>query len=923
MGGLILLTGGSGFLGTQVARRLIEETDHRLVVLVQAPDDAAAIRLLGRAYWDWRELRGHLGDRIEAIAGDLAKPQLGLSPEAYRGLVKTVTHIIHGAANIRLGSPLEVLRPTNVGGTAQVIDLAKAVNADHGLRRLAYISTAYVAGRRTGAIGEERPTGEGGFTNFYEQTKYEAECLVHDAGDEVPVSIFRPGMVVGDSATGYILTFNTFYAPIRQYLVHHQRLMPGGSGLRINIVPVDYVADCIARLTFDPAAAGLTFHLTAPHDTLPTAGALLKAVRKWAAEALGTKPPRCVRSPYSLGAPLLRLKENALASLLPYFNERRVFVRDNVDRLVGRYPLDWRTYLPRLLEYATTRGFMHNSTRTVHEQIMFRLRSHAGKVTFHDIVDGEVKTREASDVREEMLQATAALRAMGIRRGDRVAIVGLNSSRYLTLDVAIGLCGAVSVPLYYTSPPHEIDAILASSRAKLLLVGTPAILSRLSELRASVPVVSFGRGPIPACFDGCVVDWRDFLSRGRMSSEASEAAVDFSDLATLRYTSGTTGAPKGTVFSHAELRWMAQAVVSVLPWATRSGGNRYLSFLPLNHVVEGILCTYAAYNLPGRTDIYFLEDFRALAETLPRVRPTIFFGVPRIYEKAWGQLFGSRIGRLLMRLPRRLRKRALRPLLLHGMGLAHCEQLIVGSAPLGEALLQAYQQAGIEIHNAYGMTEAPLIALNRLGHNRIGTVGQPLPETEVRIALDGEILVRGPQVAAGYDDAAIPSPLEDDWLHTGDLGYLTAEGRLVVDGRRKEMIATSYAKKVSPEKVEALLRAIPGVSETMLVGDQRPYCTALIWVEDPGLSADAMRVIDQGVRAAGRRLAPPERPRRWALLRNDLSIVGGDLTATLKPKRPRVLSRFRPLIDGLYAEPACGDGALHVADIDGTVGAGT
>ena len=922
MGSVIFLTGGTGFLGTQIARRLIDQADRRLIVLVQAADAATATRILRRAYWDWPELRDQVGRRIEAIAGDLTMPKFGLRPNEYAQLVQTVTHVIHAAADIRLGAPLEELRPTNVNGTAHVVEFAKAVKADHGLQRLAHVSTAYVAGRRTGTIKEEPPTGEGGFSNFYEQTKYEAECLVHEAGSQLPVSVFRPAMIVGDSKTGAILTFNTFYAPIRHYLINGERLVPAGSQLRINIIPVDYVADCIARLTFDPRAAGLTFHLTAPHDSLPRADAMLEAVRKWERETLGVKPPQPVEVPYSLGAPLFRLAEGSLAALIPYFNERRDFQRDNVDRLLGPYPLDWRTYLPHLLDYAASRGFMHNSLRTVHEQILFRLASHAGTVTFHDIVDGEIATRRAADVRREMLEAAGALRTMGIEKGDRVAIVGLNSSRYLTLDVAIGLVGAVSVPLYYTSPPREIDVILASSRAKLLLVGTPAILSRLSELESSVPVVSFCRGPLPAALDRYVMEWDDFLSRGTADSEPVEAPVDFGDVATLRYTSGTTGAPKGAVFTHANLRWMAQTVVSLLPWATRKGDNHYLSFLPLNHVVEGILSTYSAYNLPGKADIYFLEDFRGLAKALPNVRPTMFFGVPRIYEKAWAQLSANRFAQLLMGLPDSLERRALREVLLHEMGLARCEQLIVGSAPLGDAMFQAYRHAGIEIHNAYGMTEAPLLALNRVGRNRIGTVGEPLPETEVHIAPDGEIVVRGPQVASGYDDPSIPSPLENGWLRTGDLGHLTEDGYLVVDGRRKEMIATSYAKKLSPEKVEVLLRAIPGVAEAMLVGDQRPYCTALIWVDDARLNHDTAAAIDHAVREASKQLAPPERPRRWALLRNDLSIEGGDLTANLKLKRAPILHRFGAVIDGLYADPPRSADALHLADIETPVGVG-
>ena len=919
MGGLVLLTGGTGFLGTQVARRVLARTDHNLVVLVQAPDSTVAARRLRRAFWDWPELRDSVGGRVEAVPADVSQPRLGLPGGEYERLVHSVTHVIHAAADIRLAAPIEVLRPANVGGTAHVIELARAAHRDHGLQRLAHVSTAYVAGRRTGVVLEEPPTTEAGFTNAYERTKYEAECLVQQVRGELPVSVFRPAMIVGDSETGAILTFNTFYYPIRRYLMDGGRLTPAMPQLRINIIPVDYVADCIARLTFDEAAVGLTFHLTAPHDSLPTVDELLDVLRRWEEDGLGVKPQRRLEVPFAIGAPLLLAADGRLAALLPYFNEQREFRRDNVDRLVGPYTLDWREFVPRLFDYGAARAFMHGSGRTVHEQIVFRLGSHAGRMTIHDVVEGEIRTRQAAEVRDEILTAASALKAMGVRKGDRVAITGLNSSRYLSLDAAIGLCGAVSVPLYYTSPPEEVDSILERSSARLLLVGAPALLARLSELGSAVPVVSFCRGPLPSNLDRYVMEWEDFLSRGAGHPAAIEAPVDLGDVATLRFTSGTTGEPKGTVFTHANLRWLSQAVVGLLPWVTRKNANRYLSFLPLNHVVEGILCNYAAYNLPGECDIYFLEDFHALAATLPNVRPTIFFGVPRLYEKAWAQVSGNRVGRILLRLPDPLERRALHELVLHEMGLEDCAQLFVGSAPLSDVVLEAYQKAGIEIHNAYGMTEAPLVTVNRAGRNRLGTVGEPLPETEVRIAPDGEILVRGPQVAAGYDDPALPSPLEDGWLHTGDLGHLTEDGYLVVDGRRKEIIATSYAKKVSPVKVEVLLRAIPGVTEALLVGDRRPYCTALLWVDGDRVDARAMAAIDHAVREAGDRLAPPERPRRWAILRHDLTIEGGDLTANLKPKRAAILQRYAAVVDALYSGSGADHGELHVADFDRAV----
>jgi long-chain acyl-CoA synthetase len=399
------------------------------------------------------------------------------------------------------------------------------------------------------------------------------------------------------------------------------------------------------------------------------------------------------------------------------------------------------------------------------------------------------------------------------------------------------------------------------------------------------------------------------------------------DLATLRYTSGTTGRPKGVSFQHQQLRWMGQTMASLLPWQARNRTAHYVSFLPMNHVVEGILATYCPFYVPAAVNIYFLEDLKELQRVLPRARPTIFFSVPRIYERIWEALEGNPLGRRYLRLPGgrlagRLGKRALRALLrrqtLRKAGLDRCAQLISGSAPCGEGLLQNFRELGIEIHNAYGMTEAPLVTLNRLGANRLGTVGAPLPQTEIRVAEDGEVWVRGPQVMAGYfDDQAggeTVQPFRDGWLLTGDLGDFSPEGSLVLKGRKKELLKTSYGKYVQPAKVESRLREIPGVAEAMLVGEERPYCVALLWVHAKALDASARQRIDRLVGQVNHGLSHPEQVKRWAVLANDLSVEAGDLTPNLKLKRQAIARRLQAVLEGLYAGIGPAQAVLHMGE---------
>jgi long-chain acyl-CoA synthetase len=966
----VLLTGATGFLGTQIARRLLREADLTIIALVRAENQTAAAHRLSRAWWDWPELVTALtpgvshtggrdgspppvgegdeaglrrGTRVEVLTGDVSAPRLGLDEETYSSLVGRITHIIHTAADLRVDAPIEELRITNVQGTASMLELARLAQRDHGLERYAHVSTAYVAGRQSGAIAEADLTGEYGFSCTYELSKYEGECLVQAAKDELPVSVFRPGMIVGASDTGEIRTFNTFYFPLRLYLTGKLRIIPADPALPVNIIPVDYVADAIVRLTFCPEAKGLNFHLTAPTGSLPRAGELVHFVRAWAREHLGLCLPRPVfiRLPlpqkqywpnresvdHSVTHVQARRKRlwselSGLLTYLPYFNERKQFERDNIDRLLGPYPLNWREFLPRLLAYAVDRGFMHRSERTVHEQLLGRLGSKTRPINYFDIIQGRLVQHSAGEVRREILAAAGALTALGVLPGERVAIVGLNSTRYLALDAAIGLIGAVSVPLYYTSPPTEVDHILSASGARLLLVGAPKILERLREIQADLPVVSFCRGPVPAGLGREVISWEAFLALGEGRPAPLQAPVGFGDLATLRYTSGTTGRPKGVSFQHQHLRWMGQTMASLLPWKARNTTANYLSFLPMNHVVEGILATYCPYYVPAPVNIYFLEDLKDIQRVLPRLRPTIFFSVPRIYEKIWEALEGNPVGRRYLSLPGGRWKRALGALLrwqtLRKTGLNRCAQLMVGSAPCGQGLLQNFQELGIEIHNAYGMTEAPLVTLNRLGANRLGTVGEPLNQTEIRIAEDGEVLVRGPQVMAGYFDE--PSgretvqPFRDGWLLSGDLGCLSPEGSLALNGRKKELFKTSYGKYVQPAKIESLLREIPGVAEAMLVGEERPYCVALLWVQGKVLDAGAGQLIDRLVGQVNHGLSHPEQVKRWAVLTNDLSVEAGDLTANLKLKRQAIARRLEDVLEGLYDGVSPSQAILHIGE---------
>lgn len=911
----IFLTGATGFLGAHAARKILSDDQVDLVVLVRANSIDAACHRLRRTWWEWPDLRAQVGRRVRVLTGDITHDRLGIPGPDYDSLARQLTHIIHCAAGVRLFDPEDELRRTNVDGTLHVLELARAVQVDHGLVRFAYVSTAYVCGDRSGPVAEDGLAPGPVFSNGYEASKYEAEQIVRRAGSELPVSIFRPGIIVGDSVRGAVSAFNTIYYPLRLYLTGNLRVMPASPSFKVEFTPVDYAAEAVVKLTFDPRAEGLTFHLTPPFEKLPRLDALMDQVRRWFEQGMNARLPGVVYLPLGglekavrPAAGVLKGDLENLVRLLPYFRKQPEFSRENTDRLLGPYPYQWQDLVPTLLTYAVERSFWQCGQRTVYEQILLRLQSKTKPVRYHDhagegsLSPAEVQTGEA--VRAQVLAAAAGLKTLGVGPGDRVAMLGPNSTRYFSLVTACGLIGAVSVPIYVTSPLADIDYLLADCQARVLLVGSPEVAAQADRLRFTGLVVDFSRqaGSQPARRGQ--LTWEGLIALGRgETADQVVAPVEMDDPAVLFYTSGTTGLPKAVVYRHEQLQWLAQTLASQYPWHERNRQGSYLSYLPVSHVVEGILAMYSPYFVPAALELHFLEDFKQLQAGLKKTRPTIFFSVPRFFEKVRAAVEQNRLYRLSQALPpgqlRRLLLRLIRRGVLRKTGLLECRQMMVGSAPSDPEMLKFFKTLGIEVHNAYGLTEAPLVSANLLGRNRADSVGQLLPETEISLEHEDEIWVRGPQVAAGYWVNGKIEPFENGWLRTGDTGSLTSDGYLVLKGRIKDVIITSYAKKINPTMLETRLRAIQGVEEAVLVGEGRPYCAALLWVEQWHDTCAAE--IQACLNALNESLAHPEQVRRWAVLPGGLSAADGSLTGSMKVRRAVVSARYQEVIEALYA----------------------
>lgn len=589
---------------------------------------------------------------------------------------------------------------------------------------------------------------------------------------------------------------------------------------------------------------------------------------------------------------------------------------------------------------------------TIPSRLMLQARTRPDAPAYYIKQEGAWVPTAWRDYVIEVRRIAKALMALGLRPGDKVAMLGFNRPEWATLCLGALSAGCVSTGIYATCSAEEIAYIIQHAGVSIVLLEDEQHWRKVDSQRHSIPtlrqvVLMKDAAPID---DQLVITWKELDARAAEVEDANlEERLDAlspDSLATLIYTSGTTGAPKGVMLSHHNLAWTALAGCQMLDV---SDTDCTLSYLPLSHIAEQMISIHISTT--AGAPVYYAQSLATVADDLREVQPTALFGVPRIWEKLysavatrltqtdgfrktlvdWARQTAVQVNQrrnrgdavdLGLRLQYRLANHLVLSKIKKALGLSRARVCASGAAPIAREILDFFASLDIVIHEIYGQSEGSgPTTFNGIGNTKLGTVGTSIPGVEVRIAEDGEICVRGENVFMGYhnDEAATQEALVDGWLHTGDLGEFDEQGFLTVTGRKKEIIITSGGKNIAPTGIETALKSSPVISEAVIIGDRRKYLSALITLDEeaayrflderglacprsvplaelPALHAVIQDVVDE----VNSHLGQVEKIKKFAIVSRNFSIETGELTPTLKVKRQVVCELYKAQIDLLY-----------------------
>jgi long-chain acyl-CoA synthetase len=555
--------------------------------------------------------------------------------------------------------------------------------------------------------------------------------------------------------------------------------------------------------------------------------------------------------------------------------------------------------------------------------------------------------RSFGQVQETVRSLSLGLIDLGVAKGDKVSILANTRPEWTYFDFAALSAGAVVVPIYQTNSPEECQYVLENSDAKVVVVEDDEQMEKIRAVRDQLPLLEHVVRMTGSSEDA--ISLEDLAARGERRDaaewEARWRSVTTEDICTFIYTSGTTGPPKGCIISHGNYRSMLNMVneTSVI----EEGDITYL-YLPLAHSFA-LLIQFGSFDL-GTTIAYWERDPQKILPNLAELKPTYFPSVPRIFEKIYtaassgmekeggikkaifdwsigtgkrmraAERAGRKPGFLLRKSYEFADKQVLSKI--RGLFGGNLRLAVSGAAPISPEILSFFDAAGVLVLEGWGMTETSTAAtISTPDDFKVGTIGKPFPGCEVKIAEDGEILVKGPNVFQGYykNEEATREAIVDGWLHTGDIGEIDADGFIKITGRKKDIIITAGGKNITPANLENEIKQHPLVSQCVVVGDRKPYLVALVTLdpedavayakenglpEDPAelaKNADVQKAIEDHIATINEKFARVEQVKKVAILPRDLSQETGELTPTLKVKRAVVASKHEDEIEKLYA----------------------
>jgi long-chain acyl-CoA synthetase len=552
----------------------------------------------------------------------------------------------------------------------------------------------------------------------------------------------------------------------------------------------------------------------------------------------------------------------------------------------------------------------------------------------------------------EIRTAARALMALGLPAGGKVAMLGFNRPEWVIFNMGAMCAGGAGAGVYTTCSAEEVQYIVHHAEAAAVLLEDAGQWAKIKAKRAELPLlktVVMMKGA-PKIDDPMVLSWEEFNAKATTVAEAAlDERIDRikqDELACLIYTSGTTGPPKGVMLSHRNLAWTAGAMAEMVGTRNDDCG---VSYLPLSHIAEQMMTIHGPATMG--TAVYFAESIDKVPDNLKEVQPTTVFGVPRIWEKfhagvsaklaaatgvkkhlvAWTRKVCTEVVRLrnqgrpippLLEAQYRVVDKLVLSKLKPALGLGRARVLVSGAAPIAKEILEFFASLDIVIQEVYGQSEdTGPTTFNLAGATKLGTVGRAVPGVEVKIADDGEILVRGSNVFIGYykEPEATAESLKDGWLCSGDLGQFDADGYLSITGRKKEIIITAGGKNIAPKNIEGALKNHDLINEAVVIGDRRKFLSALITLDPeaterflagrggangtqahqhPAILAAVQKAIDE-VNAT---LARVEQVKKFTILPRNLTIEDGELTPSLKVKRKIVNKNFGREIEAMYVE---------------------